>query len=400
MSELIQKHDNSKAIHRRLLTGVSAFALMVTSSAVAGSGNDHPTVWIELGADFDAISGLGDRFTPPFTLLAPTPGPYLRESPIDAQKPSRFSSGGDGSIRIQPKDSDWVYSASIRYGRSNNNRKIHNQTAVPHVLYDPLYAKYPSVPRSFGKTSTNYAETTVHQSESHLILDFQAGKDVGLGMFGRDSHSSFSAGVRVARFNFHSDVTIKARPEVIPYTVNVFYGYIPYPAFKFNGYYMHSDVARSFSGIGPSLSLKSTVPLAGSAQSGELSLDWGLSGALLFGRQKANVHHHTTARYYHGKYQNFIPGYTGPNGYYSGHSTHYSQRYDHNVPVPARSRSVIVPNLGTNIGLSYRIEAAKFSIGYHTDFFFGAMDGGIDAAKKKTMGFNGLYASLSIGLGD
>ena len=33
------------------------------------------------------------------------------------------------------------------------------------------------------------------------IADFQAGKDVGLGMFGNGGKSVFSAGVRFAQFN-------------------------------------------------------------------------------------------------------------------------------------------------------------------------------------------------------
>ena len=55
---------------------------------------------------------------------------------------------------------------------------------------------------------------------------------------------------------------------------------------------------RSFSGVGPSLSWNSSVPFAGNSQDGELSLDWGVNAALLFGRQKTKTHHQTTARYH------------------------------------------------------------------------------------------------------
>ena len=47
-----------------------------------------------------------------------------------------------------------------------------------------------------------------------------------------------------------------------------------------------------------------------------------------------------------------------------------------------------------------RYADAKISFGYSADFFFGAIDGGIDARKNENRGFYGPYASISIGLGD
>ena len=40
-------------------------------------------------------------------------------------------------FRFQPEDSDWVFSAAIRYGRSSNNRHVHQQT-YPHPT-DVIY---------------------------------------------------------------------------------------------------------------------------------------------------------------------------------------------------------------------------------------------------------------------
>jgi len=39
------------------------------------------------------------------------------------------------------------------------------------------------------------------------------------------------------------------------------------------------------------------------------------------------------------------------------------------------------------------------SLGYRADFFFGAMDTGIDTAKRTTTGFFGPFATVSIGIG-
>jgi len=390
MSEL---NNKMRGRRWRLLGSVSALALIAGLPGAVAS-EDRPILWLELGGTAESVSGTGDRFTPPFTLLSPVPAPYSKESPIDAQQPPRFTYGGEGALTFQPEDSDWQFSAAVRYGRSNNKRDTHHQTPLTYKIYDVAYKYYPSVARYITRTSANYAETIVNQSEHHLIVDFQAGKDVGLGMFGHNGSSVLSAGVRVARFDFHSDVTIRARPTVIPTLTYVFGGLIPIPDFRWDSYYHHGSASRSFHGIGPSLSWKASEALFGNAQDGELSLDFGVNGALLFGKQKSRIHHHTTARHYGGyKYEVPVPGYPT-------RDTHYVQAYPPVTANLVRSRTVMVPNLGASIGISYRVVDAKLSLGYRADYFFGAMDGGIDAANKTSPAFNGLYASISIGLGD
>ena len=59
-----------------------------------------------------------------------------------------------------------------------------------------------------------------------------------------------------------------------------------------------------------------------------------------------------------------------------------------------------MPNVGGFAGLSFRYADAKFSLGYRADFFFGAIDGGIDTRKSENRGFNGPFASISVGVGD
>jgi hypothetical protein len=64
-----------------------------------------------------------------------------------------------------------------------------------------------------------------------------------------------------------------------------------------------------------------------------------------------------------------------------------------------RSRSAVVPNLGGYLGASARYNNARISLGYRADFFFNAMDGGQDTAKKYNRGFYGPYLNVSLGLG-
>ncbi len=83
-------------------------------------------------------------------------------------------------------------------------------------------------------------------------------------------------------------------------------------------------------------------------------------------------------------------------GYFERYRTTHQYAPHHNT----RSRRVTVPNVGGFAGLSYNYANAKLSFGYKADFFFGAIDGGIDVRKSENRAFYGPYASISIGLGD
>ena len=218
-----------------------------------------------------------------------------------------------------------------------------------------------------------------------MVLDFSAGRDFGIGMFGHDSTSDINAGVRVAEFVAHSMATIYARPVVGSQDIGK-YGLYHHAKPTFSQYTLTGHAERSFHGLGPSLSWNASAALAGNQQDGELVLDWGIDAAILFGRQNVKTVHSTKAQhlYWNTKYK----------------TAHYPTRYNHVPPQNARSRSVTVPNIGGFAGLSLKWTNAKISIGYRYDTFLNAMDIGIDMAKKSNVTFNGPYASISIGLGD
>jgi len=364
MSELIQKNDNRATIRWKLLTGVSALALTayVSSGDVAiAEDTGQPPIWITLDAQFAQAKNDLEVFNPDFLKSSP----FAAESHLGLEKAPPNIWNKDATITFQPDGSDWVLSAAIQYGK--NSRKEERNQIISHVPYKYFYNAYQD-PFSYG-------------SESHTILDFQVGKDVGLGRFGSDGRSVVSVGVRFAQFNSATDVDIKSQPT-------------NHDAYQGNYYHFYADFAakRKFSGIGPSLSWDASADIAGNPSAGRITFDWGVNGSLLFGRQRTSTSHRTKEnKIVYNTSHPPTPPYTGGHARVPVYNHPYSS---------SRSKSVTVPNLGGFAGVSIRYSDAKISLGYRADMFFNAIDGGIDARKSENRGFMGPYASISIGLGD
>jgi iron complex outermembrane receptor protein len=407
MSELIQKNDNRATIRWKLLASVSAAALIASSIAAdetlaADSDVSRPLVWIELGAQLERASGGDDMFKP---LFYGDFAPSL-DSPAKIAGELPWAFGPEAKISFQPNDSHWLFSAGIRYGRAKSTRSSQQNTNPPssHIVRKypsskPIYSQKCCHTFTFPAYRANFADVqSVHQ-ESHLILDFQAGKDVGLGLFGKDSSSVVSAGVRFAQFSTRSDISVKGRTDLEHYNyLSLLYGgyflarypqkYAAASRFRINS--LDAGSSRSFQGVGPSISWDASATLAGNPDSSELTFDWGVNAALLFGKQKVKTHHQSMESVFY-----FASGYTRAHPAYGYTSLYNHPRTDH-----TRSRRVTVPNVGGMAGFSIKFPNAKISVGYRADYFFGAMDGGWDTYKKQTRSFMGPYASISIGLGD
>ena len=396
MSELISVHNKRYFLNKDLLAGVSAVALSayVASTGLAQAGDaDRPTIWIELGGQLEMTQGTSAPFTAPFMSFSPQPDLYRGFPFIDSQKAAHFSIGGEGKIIVQPENSDWKLSVGIRYGRSNAKRHTHRQSAVPDVPFDgsfyySFYGNRYFYSHNYERhfTTSKLADTQTQYSGQQAVLDFTAGKDVGLGLLGREGTSTINAGVRFASFISHSTALITARPNVVGVTEVIhtyFNGDRPSLRATFHQYILSGDSARSFRGIGPTVSWDSSAALVGNADAGELTLDWGINAALLFGKQKARVDH-TTSVYRQ------VPEFYPTNAY---------PRTQHNHNAVSRAGSVVIPNLGGFAGFSVKYPNVAVSFGYRADFFFGAMDTGIDTRRTKDVGFHGPFATVSIGLG-
>lgn len=350
MTEIIQRNDR-RNLRYRLLLSVSSAAILVLP-AEAQAADRHPTVWIELGGAFDQIGRDTTEWVPP-NLTDPISNP----SPEPFGKPPAIGYDADASIEIRPNGSDWVFGASLRYGRAQRGPKhFHDQT-------------YKTVHASNGKYAlTTYAflNATAKSRSTHTIVDFNVGRDVGLGTFD-NGISTIHFGVRMAQLNERAEASLTAFSTA--------------PAKYSTGKVVHKAdafMARSYTGFGPAVSWDGATPLAGSLNDG-FSFDWGANASVLFGRQKARIALHTQDARYYGAGANTV--------------------LSHLTSSPVRNRTVVVPNIGGFAGVSWRLPNGKVSLGYRGDFFFGAIDGGLAVSEKETRGFYGPFASVSIGLG-
>lgn len=390
MSELIQNNRRPVDMRWALLAGVSAMALLPSAAFGEAQSEDRPTVWVELGGQFSQRGVDSELLSPAFTSMRPS---YFSQSD-GFEKQSRFGFDEYGKISVQPTGSDWVMSASIQYGRTSKNKRVHQQSSPPPISYvgtlefPNTFQKYPHTVRR--------ADTSVRNSEQHLVVDFEAGKDVGLGLFGRNASSLVSLGVRFAQFTEKSRISLKSNPDWHFHTLTrMYYGYhyqsVIQP-YHYNS--AHLDASRSFHGLGPKVSWSGAVPFAGSSRGAELDFDWGINAAVLFGRQKAYVQDDVKVQYNDG---GIGPRYSLLLGLPA--FGELQTVYQHAHAPSTRSRSVVVPNLGAFAGLSFKYDAARVSFGYRADFFFDAMDGGIDVRKTYDRDFYGPFATISIGLG-
>jgi hypothetical protein len=387
MSELVEKGNIAAHWRRHLLTTVSVLTICgatCAENAAFADDADRPTVWMELGGQLERVENRQDAFLPPFLQTTPRPG-FEATSPASTQKPPRYAIGGEAKLTFAPEGSDWSFMAAVRYGRSNSSKHLHEQSGEPR---DSGVSLQGLQPYHISKWVTAFGDTATKHKEGHAVLDFMAGKDVGLGLLGRSSSTTVGFGFRFAQFTSSSSTTLMELPD--PFWKRTLHPNPFLPQFHIytvekhhHSYYATENSARSFSGIGPALSIAGSSPFLGSMETGEVSLDWGANAALLFGRQKAG-------------------GNTGTSGVYFNQTYHYGTKakssYDRASPF-TRHHNVIVPNVGGFAGLTFRRENAKVSFGYRADFFFGAMDGGIDTRRTSTVGFYGPFATISIGLG-
>src|SRR6185437_12403365 len=135
MSELINTHDDRTTIRWKLLTGASVLALTayVSSAGLArAEDSDHSKVWIEFGGQFSRLQDSQELFAPPFAALTSS----NLTPPQKFEKPPTYGLDETAALTFQPEGSDWIFSASIRYGRASGGKHVrHQSNPAPITVY-------------------------------------------------------------------------------------------------------------------------------------------------------------------------------------------------------------------------------------------------------------------------
>ena len=368
-----------------------------------------PTLWVTVGGNFNTMMAAGNQLYVPdymrpggvsltgsgLTGAAPAATQTMTDlmvasgfaAPAAYEKAPNAGFDWEGKLALQPQGSDWVFKVGIRYGRSGRNGKVY-QSEIPGTKTKIRLGRrsFPCDTPGVGNYAAchsgafrKFINATSEQSEQHTIMDFEAGVNVGIGLFGREGMGNIAGGLRMAQFKSRGNLEINSDPEYI-FTL---------PAQYHNVFESRGNEDRAFHGLGPEVSWEANQAVLRNGSEGEITLDWGVNAAVLFGRSSVNAQHFSSYCHENGSAQ--VLGCVT--------AAHYAPGYHSHVKTTRRTRRKVVPNLGGYLGASARYNNAKISFGYRADTFFGAMDGGQETAKDYNRGFYGPYMNVSIGLG-
>ncbi|MGE5501190.1 MAG: Lpg1974 family pore-forming outer membrane protein, partial [Ignavibacteriales bacterium] len=312
--------------------------------------------------------------------------------PLDTQNDLGWGSGGGAKLTWQPDPTGWNLSAAIRYGRAHGATQRHSKQALDQICISAYGLDVCDDPSSgniylnghlyhSAGNKYNYTDTRARNEEGHTIVDFEVGKDVGLGVVSSRLTSHLDAGLRYADLKSSSAAVLHGRPDLY---LNLLY--LKYPP-HFHKFGADIVAQRKFEGVGPVVNFDTDLRLFGAPDAaGQVDLELGLGGGVLFGRQTA----HVRGRQY--------------GAYRSGFLTVNIDAFDLSPPYNdaidlSRSKNVSVPTVNANLGLSYTLGGVKVSGGYRMERYYKVIDGGYMERKAYDRNVDGVYAKVSIGFG-
>jgi len=348
---------------------------------------------VEVGGEVQHWDAPSEVFTP--QTLANLP-PTLDVTNIE----NRRLDWGDGhSVKLtyRPEGSPWSISGGVRYGRTNVSTRDHHETeqfpagvcAFPASLYGGLFKKafcdptylfyghsyYNPLLVAHGQT---WSQGEARDREEHTIVDFDVGRDVGLGAL---TASKLSTGVRYGDFNSQSRFSASGQGG---WTIPEGWRSTSVPV-SHNGYDAHVSADREFRGAGPALGWDADLHLLGSDQTGHVDLDWSVTGGVLFGKQKTTIAGQERSAFYSGYYFPWPIPQVGPATI---------------IPLDqSRSKSVSVPVVDLSLGISYDIQRIKVSTGYRWERYFNVLDTGYAERKQADRTIDGPYFKIAVGFG-
>ena len=341
-------------------------------------GRRHPLT-VELGGMTTQVDAPNEVFRPAWVdeFTSPT-----LAFPIGTQEED-LDWGDEREVKIafRPQAGPWQVAARARFGRTNGVAETWRYEFTQGPYNDKYQATNPGLRLDDGR-SGGLSET--HDQEKHTLVDFQVGRDLGLGLFGEDERSTVSLGLRYAQFETTSRTSLVGIPEYVFPT-----GYVDsFSPVIWNEYDSRFSRTGEFRGTGPMVSWEASKRLFQIGDFGRANLDWSLTGGMLFGKQETSLEGDTRARYFAvGEFFRALDSF-GPT---TVNETQLEPR--------TATRDVEVPFFGASLGLSYEIDRFKVGAGYSWERFSDVFDGGIAEARDVDRTIQGPYFRLSVGFG-
>ena len=304
-------HRISERLFASALRGTaSVFALlacsqMPTAAWAADSGTTD--------SDYHVSAFVGGQFTMNGGGKTAYGDPSLAPMPLVG-----INQGHDGWGGLNLSTDGWIFGLSVTVGKAETSHA------------------------GFSYTSNSYpyhsGSGDVAHHETHAIVDFTVGQDVGLGMFGLEGSSVISGGVEWANF---SATTV---------------GSFSYASKYYNTSFTRV-IKRKFNGVGPVVSWNAATPIF--EPHCNLTLDWGASVAVLFGSRKA---------------------------------------YGTDVDFTDRSHGATVPRTSAYLGIGWHPSGGvtEISVGYAFNAAFGVLDGGYGLAHSVDRVTQGPYVNFNV----
>ncbi len=352
-----------------------------------GAVREGPSPWtLELGGQLQ-------RHDAPNAYLAPSSTEAF-QGPVaifdDAQADDL--DWGDGrDVKLTWRSGDgWSVSAGVRFSRTNGVSDPIAISPTPTVCGFVGDASFycdllegPKYERLTKSVEYNNALAKVWDLEDHTLVDFQVGKDMGLGI---GENSRVSAGLRYARLHSQTDAQLKGVPDwYVPEGWYTNYVNITHTVFE-----PEARADRKFEGVGPTVSWAAAQPFM-TGDWGKLSVDWSIGGGVMFGTQKTRIVETQKSTFTeHTPFQYFFSGSVLP-------------------PIPVitvldpvvieRSEDATVPMVDLSLGVSFSKGPFTTGVGYRWEQYFDAIDGGYRTHESDDRTIDGPYFKLSVGFG-
>lgn len=382
----------------RLSPGFPLTALAIALAPLAAAANDQAPWFHRLGVEVSGqmlrpSSAESQAFEPSFIDTFRTAG-------VDAAASQDDKFGWNDSLALRlnyTPNERWLFSAGIEAG---DRRRQDSGFAFGETVSTCAFVEAPADrPRCDQDSTTagnwlisrsNYGAAAVDEREKHLLVDFQVGRNLGIGS---SSAGTVSAGLRYASFQSKSVLSQSGIPDwQLP--EDCFDGGFSAQCGKYSKPATRTEYVggmtsdREFKGFGPFASWQAATRLMGAERGGRLDLDWGVSAGILFGKQTAVVEvSEASATFRQTYFEHIFQGDTNP-------LTSDSQTIEYK-----RSEATTVGTLGAQLGLHYRWGAAGIGAGYRWNRYFGVVDGGIEQKRDYDRTLDGPYLSIRVGFG-